>query len=116
MTQEHRRLYKTKAWRLTRVTVITEAGFRCEECKRPIVLHKREATKCIPVAHVDHIKTVKEAPELQLERSNLRCLCEPCHNRRTIYDQGVHKNSKRKLSSACDVNGWPTDKEHSWND
>ncbi|MER8861790.1 HNH endonuclease [Mesorhizobium sp. M0757] len=37
--------------------------------------------------HVDHIKSIREAPELRLVESNLRAMCLPCHSRRTAKDQ-----------------------------
>lgn len=37
--------------------------------------------------HVDHIKSVREAPHLRLVESNLRSMCGPCHSRRTAKDQ-----------------------------
>lgn len=47
---------------------------------------------CIPscgakATHVDHIKTIKEAPHLRLDPRNLRSMCGPCHSRRTARDQ-----------------------------
>ena len=97
--------------------VVAERGFVCECCGKPVVLRKAEAEASgEDVAHVDHIKSIAEAPELRLVRSNLRVLAESCHNRRTIYDQGVHKGTERRASSACDVNGWPIDPKHGWND
>ncbi len=38
-------------------------------------------------SHVDHIKSVREAPLLRLATSNLRSICGPCHSRRTARDQ-----------------------------
>ncbi|MBI5289950.1 MAG: HNH endonuclease [Chloroflexi bacterium] len=32
-----------------------------------------------PATDVDHIQTIKQRPELRLERSNLRALCRGCH-------------------------------------
>lgn len=47
---------------------------------------------CVPscgakATHVDHIKSIKEAPHLRLVPSNLRSMCGPCHSRRTARDQ-----------------------------
>lgn len=77
-------------WERLRDEVVIERGCRCEAqgCGRIVVLRKREATTGAPVAHVDHIQSVAERPDLRLERSNLRVLCEPCHNARTARDQG----------------------------
>jgi 5-methylcytosine-specific restriction protein A len=77
-------------WEKLRDAVVIERGCRCEAegCGRIVVLRKREATALTPVAHVDHIKSIADRPDLRLERSNLRLLCEPCHNARTARDQG----------------------------
>lgn len=37
--------------------------------------------------HVDHIKSVRERPDLRLDPNNLRSMCGPCHSRRTARDQ-----------------------------
>jgi 5-methylcytosine-specific restriction protein A len=44
---------------------------------------------------VDHIKSIEEAPELRLDPSNLRSLCDRCHNRRTAIDQGIARDRQR---------------------
>ncbi|WP_207458642.1 HNH endonuclease signature motif containing protein [Azospirillum sp. SYSU D00513] len=75
-------------WERLRDAVIIERGCRCERCGTIVVLRKREATETTPVAHVDHEESIQDRPDLRLERSNLRVLCEPCHNRRTALDQG----------------------------
>lgn len=109
-----RRGYDSK-WEGVRDEVVIERGFLCELCGDPVVLRKSEATATIKVAHVDHIKSIAEAPELRLDKSNLRCLCETCHNRRTIADQGMNKGKANKLRTGCDIDGWPTDSTHHWN-
>ena len=32
---------------------------------------------------VDHIRTIRERPDLRLDRANLRSLCKPCHDGHT---------------------------------
>lgn len=46
-------------------------------------------------SHVDHKKSVREAPHLRLEWSNLRSMCGPCHSRRTARDQSEAWGRKR---------------------
>lgn len=75
-------------WQALRDAVVIERGCRCETCGTIVVLRKREATPAAPVAHVDHIESIADRPDLRLARSNLRLLCEPCHNARTARDQG----------------------------
>jgi len=51
---------------------------------------KAHPTCCVcgaKATHVDHIKSVKEAPHLRLVPTNLRSMCGPCHSRRTARDQ-----------------------------
>ncbi|MCA1404658.1 HNH endonuclease [Ensifer sp. IC3342] len=58
--------------------------------------------------HVDHIVTVRAAPHLRLDWSNLQALCHQHHSRLThAYDQG-------RLSGTCDVDGLPLDPNHPW--
>lgn len=41
-----------------------------------------------PTTDVDHVKSIREAPELRLEWSNLRPFCHECHSRHTARTQG----------------------------
>lgn len=42
----------------------------------------------------DHIKSIREAPHLRLEWSNLRPFCKPCHSRRTAREQGFARSDR----------------------
>src|SRR4051794_30730804 len=53
---------------------------------------KAHPTCCVCGAastHVDHVKSIREAPHLRLIESNLRAMCLPCHSRRTARDQSA---------------------------
>ncbi|WP_457660950.1 HNH endonuclease signature motif containing protein [Sinorhizobium medicae] len=57
-------------------------------------------TCCVPgceakATHVDHIKSIRDAPRLRLVESNLRSMCLPCHSRRTARDQSQNWGRKR---------------------
>lgn len=80
-------------WQALRDEIVVERGCICEApgCGRLVSLRKRDASAAVPCAHVDHIVSVRERPDLRLDRSNLRLLCEPCHNARTARDQGFGK-------------------------
>jgi len=54
---------------------------------------------------VHHIKPIETHPELRLVMSNLMSLCNDCH-------EATHG---RKVSVACDVNGFPVSGGHVWN-
>lgn len=54
---------------------------------------KAHPTCCVcgtKASHVDHIKSIREAPHLRLVESNLRSMCGPCHSRRTARDQSAN--------------------------
>lgn len=70
---------------------------RCERCGK-------KATD------VDHIRDVRNHPELMLNWDNLRAMCHSCHSKRTANEQ-THAD---KLAP-CDINGFPTDPDHPWN-
>lgn len=42
---------------------------------------------------IDHIRTIRERPDLRLEPSNCRPMTKRCHDRRTARDQGFAKRS-----------------------
>ena len=44
--------------------------------------------------NVDHIQSIRFAPQLRLERSNLRVICHPCHSARTARDQGFGRKPR----------------------
>jgi hypothetical protein len=61
-----------------------------------------------PARHADHIVTVRAAPQLRLEWTNLQALCHQHHSRLThAYDQG-------RLTGVCDEDGLPLDPNHPW--
>lgn len=56
---------------------------------------------------VDHIVTVRRAPERRLDWTNLQSLCERCHNRLTdAFD--------RPAKGGCDASGHSLDRGHPW--
>ncbi|MFC0407931.1 HNH endonuclease signature motif containing protein [Roseomonas elaeocarpi] len=69
-----------RAWRRLREQVLTEEPL-CRFC-----LAKGQVTAA---REVDHIRTVRDAPELRLVRANLRPLCTPCHSSRTGRDRAA---------------------------
>lgn len=90
--------YKTKDWHRIRTKALFAAHFKCAFCEKNV----RGKGK----SRVDHIIPRKEAPELELELSNLRVLCPSCDNRRHA-DKGSTK-------TATGLDGMPTDPEHPW--
>ena len=67
-------------WRRVRALVLAEEPL-CRFCL--------ERGLYVPAEHVDHIVPFAGAPELRLDRTNLRPLCEQCHQARTSREGGL---------------------------
>jgi 5-methylcytosine-specific restriction protein A len=78
---QKRRFYQTAAWRSLRDDVLAEEPV-CKICRKA------------PSACVDHKRTVDEAPELALVRSNLQGACLPCHSAKTARLDGGFGNRR----------------------
>lgn len=85
------------AWRALRDQVVIERGSRCEQCGCIVSLRKADANRYAPVAHVDHIVSIEERPDLRLDKSNLRTLCAICHSEKTVREDGGFGNLKRRI-------------------
>lgn len=72
--REAKRFYDSTAWKRLRIIVLQRDNYLCQQC-----LLNRKIT---PAEHVDHIKPMREHPELRLDPENLRSLCQPCHSKR----------------------------------
>lgn len=73
----HHRGYD-RTWRKLRLLVLAEEPL-CRFCLEEGRVRASE--------HVDHIIPLRERPDLRLVRSNLRGLCESCHNRRKHHER-----------------------------
>jgi 5-methylcytosine-specific restriction protein A len=89
-------------WRKLRLVVLSEEPL-CRFCG--------DQGRIVPAEVVDHIRPISEAPELRLERDNLRSLCARCHNSHTATEQGFAKGKKKH---AIGPDGLPTDPSHPW--
>lgn len=92
------------AWQRVRLAHLAAEPL-CRFCKR--------MGRITAATEVDHIVSIREAPHLRLEDSNLRSLCKPCHSRRTARDQGFARG-RAKLEPGCDITGMPVDPRHHW--
>jgi len=70
--------YKTPEWEKLRLHVLRRDSWTCKFCGQLCLGKKRNGHS--PV--VDHIKTVREHPELAMDPFNLRILCRACDNKR----------------------------------
>lgn len=74
---EHRKVYNTKRWAMTRRAVLSRAGYFCEDGRTC----GREAL----ARDVDHITPLADggAP---YSMSNLQAICQPCHHAKTTAE------------------------------
>jgi len=75
-TRDRRQLFYTSPeWRNLRAYKLSLDPF-CEICMKFGYLK--------PAQVVDHVKDIKDEPDLRLEITNLTSLCKPCHDRKTM--------------------------------
>lgn len=74
----------TARWKRLRVHALKRDGWACVQCGDRGRLE------------VDHIKAVRDAPELSFDLTNLQCLCRSCHARKTRQEIG----NKQEVSPA----------------
>lgn len=75
--------YDAKWQRLRRRYLMQHPLCECDDCKA--------SGAFTPAEVVDHIKSIKERPDLRLEWSNLRSMSKAHHDRRTAKEQGFAK-------------------------
>lgn len=72
-------------WRALRLQALERDGWACVKCGTRRRLE------------VDHVKPVRDAPELSFSLDNLQCLCGACHARKTRIEIGLGQlNPKRE--------------------
>lgn len=91
--------YKDTAWEKLRLLVLRRDNYTCEFCGQLCTGKNRNGFS--PV--VDHIKTVRERPDLAGDPDNLRVLCKSCDNKRHS-----EKGKVADVPQVCD-DGFPKD-------
>ena len=54
--------------------------------RNPLCAHCQAVGETTPAVLVDHIKEIKDRPELQWDWNNLQSLCRACHDRKTSIE------------------------------
>lgn len=73
--------YNSTAWKKARLTHLSLYPV-CMECN-------------IQLANqVDHIQSIEERPDLALDPENLRSICQSCHSRKTVKQDGGFGNPR----------------------
>lgn len=88
--QERNKFYRSKEWRELREKILADSHYECLWCSQKGLSSQGKTLE------VDHIKELKDYPELALEPSNLRVLCRQCHNERHHRSWANKKKVKEK--------------------
>ncbi|SJZ89574.1 HNH endonuclease [Pilibacter termitis] len=82
--------YLSKEWRKIRKEVLVRDHYECVWCRK----RGEVTTLASATLEVDHIKELKDYPELALDKDNLRTLCKKCHNER--HGRIIFEKQKKK--------------------
>lgn len=82
--REERPFYWSAAWRRLRALVLRNEPL-CRLC------YAKEPRVLAIATEVDHIKPVKQRPDLALEFDNLQPLCKPCHLQKTREEEAAQR-------------------------
>ncbi|HWM47082.1 MAG TPA: HNH endonuclease [Xanthobacteraceae bacterium] len=85
------KVIRDKRWPALRLAAKRRDGFKCVKCR------------AVGRLEVDHIKRVKDAPELAFELSNLQTLCTPCHSAKTRLEVGFGQEVDPKRAAWRDL-------------
>lgn len=78
-------------WQQVRNRALARDNYLCQEC-----LEKDD--RMIPAEHVDHIEAFHgKRDKRRLDLKNLRSLCQPCHSKKTIRDDGGFGHLPKKV-------------------
>ena len=88
--------YKLARWRRKRHAQLTA---------EPLCAYCLQDKRLTPATVADHVQPHKGDPEL-FWHGKLQSLCK------THHDATKQRTERRGYSTACDINGWPTDPRH----
>ena len=76
---------RTKRWKALRQQVLRRDNYKCVSCSAAGDLE------------IDHVKPVRDAPELAYEIDNLQALCRQCHSAKTRAEVfGKPENTEKR--------------------
>lgn len=93
---EHKAIYNSTRWRKLRAFKLRMDPM-CEYCS---------PSRPRPAAEVDHARSIADGGEA-FDLDNLRSVCKRCHSQKTAAGERL---------KGCDVDGWPRDAGHWWNE
>lgn len=81
LRDEYRRhsrpVLKTRRWQVLRQVILERDGWACVDCGT----HRGRL-------EIDHLKPVRDRPDLSFDPRNLATRCSPCHTRKTRIECG----------------------------
>lgn len=77
-------IIRTPRWKALRFLALRRDGFRCVKCGTRGRLE------------VDHIESVRDAPERAFDLDNLQSLCPTCHGSKTRHELGFPEISPER--------------------
>ena len=80
------RVINDRRWPALRLAAKRRDGFKCVKCGA------RGRLEC------DHIKPVRDAPELAFDLDNLQALCVRCHSRKTQLEVGFGETDPKRAA------------------
>ena len=96
--KESNPFYHPKAWKRARAEALRRDRGMCCDCMDRIRAGYGVKPRRAVVVH--HIQPIEERPDLALTLSNLRSLCEACHNRRHPEKGGKSGGGKQAKPAA----------------
>ena len=93
--------YHTQAWQRARAAALARDQGMCCDCMDRLRAGYGGKPRRAVVVH--HIQSVRERPDLALTLSNLRSLCEACHNRRHPEKGGKNGGKQAKPAARMRV-------------
>lgn len=96
--KESNPFYHTKAWKRARAEALRRDRGMCCDCMDRIRAGYGIKPRRAVVVH--HIQPIEDRPDLALTLSNLRSLCEACHNRRHPEKGGKSGGGKQAKPAA----------------
>lgn len=78
------RVIRSRRWKALRVLALRRDGFACVKCSARGRLE------------VDHVISVRDAPDRAFDLSNLQSLCPRCHGAKTRHEMGFPEVSPQR--------------------
>lgn len=77
-------VYRDARWAVVRLEAKRRDGWKCVKCGSRYRLE------------VDHIRPVRDCPDLAFTLTNLQTLCGPCHGKKTRIEVGMGESNPKR--------------------